>query len=109
MRISDWSSDVCSSDLDFAELRAPADGIISKRLVQHGQVVAAGTELLRLIRDGRLEWRAALPADDLALVEAGATGRQRGVEGKRVSVHVYLRGRRIIHNKKQTLHTTREN
>src|SRR3546814_17679318 len=73
MRISDWSSDVCSSDLDFAELRAPADGIISKRLVQPGQVVAAGTELLRLIRDGRLEWRAELSADDLALVEPGAT------------------------------------
>src|SRR5690606_33378733 len=58
---------------DFAELRAPADGIISKRLVQPGQVVAAGTELLRLIRDGRLEWRAELSADDLALVEPGAT------------------------------------
>lgn len=58
---------------DFAELRAPADGIISARLVQPGQVVAAGTELLRLIRDGRLEWRAELSADDLALVEPGAT------------------------------------
>src|SRR5690606_37736758 len=41
---------------DFAERRAPADGVISKRLVQPGQVVAAGAELLRLIRDGRLEW-----------------------------------------------------
>ena len=58
---------------DFAELRAPADGVISKRLVQPGQVVAAGTELLRLIRDGRLEWRAELPEDDLARVQPGAT------------------------------------
>lgn len=58
---------------DFAELRAPDDGIISKRLVQPGQVVAAGSELLRLIRDGRLEWRAELPEDELALVEPGAT------------------------------------
>src|SRR5690606_14135989 len=58
---------------DFAELRAPADGIISARLVQPGQVVAAGTELLRLIRDGRLEWRAELAEDELALVEPGAT------------------------------------
>lgn len=56
---------------DFAELRAPADGIISKRLVQPGQVVAAGGELLRLIRDGRLEWRAELPEDQLARVEPG--------------------------------------
>ena len=57
---------------DFAELRAPADGIISKRLVQPGQVVAAGTELLRLIRDGRLEWRAELPEAELARIAPGA-------------------------------------
>ncbi|HVI59499.1 MAG TPA: efflux RND transporter periplasmic adaptor subunit [Luteimonas sp.] len=60
---------------DFAQLRAPADGIISKRLVQPGQVVAAGSELLRLIRDGRLEWRAELPEGELALVGPGATVR----------------------------------
>lgn len=58
---------------DFAELRAPADGVISKRLVQPGQVVAAGNELLRLIRDGRLEWRAELPEDQLAGVAVGNT------------------------------------
>lgn len=55
----------------FADLRAPADGIISKRLVQPGQVVSAGMELLRLIRDGRLEWRAELPASQLARVQPG--------------------------------------
>lgn len=56
---------------DFAQLRAPADGVISKRLVQAGQVVAAGNELLRLIRDGRLEWRAELSEEQLAGVAAG--------------------------------------
>lgn len=56
---------------DFATLRAPADGIISARLVQPGQVVAAGSELLRLIRDGALEWRAELPAGDLGKVDPG--------------------------------------
>ncbi|HBK46462.1 MAG TPA: efflux RND transporter periplasmic adaptor subunit, partial [Xanthomonadaceae bacterium] len=56
---------------DFAELRAPADGVISKRLVQPGQVVSAGSELLRLIRDGRLEWRAELPEEQLAEVSVG--------------------------------------
>lgn len=55
----------------FAELRAPADGIVSKRLVQPGQVVAAGGELLRLIRDGRLEWRAELPVAQLSSVKPG--------------------------------------
>lgn len=57
---------------DFARLRAPADGIISRRLVQPGQIVAAGTELLRLIRDGRLEWRAELAEGQLARVGVGA-------------------------------------
>ncbi|RNF83665.1 efflux RND transporter periplasmic adaptor subunit [Montanilutibacter psychrotolerans] len=60
---------------DFASLRAPDDGVISKRLVQPGQVVAAGGELLRLIRQGRLEWRAELADAELALVRPGMTVR----------------------------------
>ncbi|HEV2606380.1 MAG TPA: efflux RND transporter periplasmic adaptor subunit [Xanthomonadaceae bacterium] len=58
---------------DFASLRAPDDGVISRRMVQPGQVVASGTELLRLIRQGRLEWRPELPEADLAKVVVGAT------------------------------------
>jgi len=65
----------------FAELRAPADGIVSKRLVQPGQVVAAGGELLRLIRDGRLEWRAELPVAQLAAVTPGDRISLRGPAG----------------------------
>lgn len=55
----------------FADLRAPDAGIISKRLVQPGQVVAGGSELLRLIRQGRLEWRAELVETALAQVKPG--------------------------------------
>ena len=55
----------------FADLRAPDAGIISKRLVQPGQVVSAGSELLRLIRQGRLEWRAELAEAELARVKPG--------------------------------------
>ena len=55
----------------FADLRAPDAGVISKRLVQPGQVVSAGTELLRLIRQGRLEWRAELAESELARVKPG--------------------------------------
>ncbi len=65
------SRDAARLQRGFARLRAPADGVISKRLVQPGQVVAAGTELLRLIRDGRLEWRAELPENQLAQVAVG--------------------------------------
>ncbi|MFD0724696.1 efflux RND transporter periplasmic adaptor subunit [Lysobacter brunescens] len=65
----------------FAELRAPADGIVSKRLVQPGQVVGAGGELLRLIRDGRLEWRAELPVTQLSSVKPGDRIALRGPGG----------------------------
>ena len=56
---------------DFATLRAPDDGIVSARMVQPGQVVMAGAELLRLIRDGRLEWRPDLPEAELARIAVG--------------------------------------
>jgi HlyD family secretion protein len=39
-------------------LLAPDEGIISARTATVGQVVNPGTELFRLIRKGRLEWRA---------------------------------------------------
>lgn len=68
----------------FADLRAPASGIISKRLVQPGQVVAAGSELMRLIKDGRLEWRAELPAQQLAQVAPGDRIELRTRSGERV-------------------------
>ena len=55
----------------FADLRAPDAGVISKRLVQPGQVVAAGSELLRLIRQSRLEWRAELAEAELGRVKPG--------------------------------------
>ena len=71
----------------FAELRAPASGIVSKRLVQPGQVVGAGQELLRLIKDGRLEWRAELAANQLGAIQPGdvvrlASGDGSAVEGR---------------------------
>ena len=67
---------------DFAQLRAPDAGIISRRLVQPGQVVAAGTQLLALIRQGRLEWRADLPEAELARVVVGARAKVRGPQGE---------------------------
>jgi RND family efflux transporter MFP subunit len=67
--------------LGFATVNAPDDGVVSARSVQPGQVVAAGTELLRLIRQGRLEWRAELAEQDLIRVQPGATVRVVGPGG----------------------------
>lgn len=58
--------------LSYATLRAPDAGVISARMIQPGQIVASGVELLRLIRRGRLEWRAELAEADLVRVKPGA-------------------------------------
>ena len=50
---------------------APDNGIISARSATVGAVLPAGQELFRMIRQGRLEWRAEVPAADLASIKAG--------------------------------------
>lgn len=74
--------------LEFATLRAPDDGVISARSVQPGQVVNAGTELLRMIRQGRLEWRAELTESDLARVREGTVVELTGPQGEQVAGRV---------------------
>jgi len=56
----------------FASLKAPEAGVISSRTVQPGQIVQLGTELLRLIVRGRLEWRAEISEADLVRIKPGA-------------------------------------
>jgi RND family efflux transporter MFP subunit len=53
------------------QVRAPDDGVISARSATVGAVLPAGTELFRLIRQGRLEWRAEVPAPHLASLRPG--------------------------------------
>ena len=50
---------------------APDDGVISSRSATVGAVAQPGTELFRLIRQGRLEWRAEVPSADLVRVQPG--------------------------------------
>lgn len=54
-------------------IRAPVSGRIISRSVTRGQIVQAGTELFRMVRDGRLELDAQVPEADLPLVRAGQT------------------------------------
>lgn len=52
-------------------IAAPDDGVISARAATVGAVVPAGQELFRLIRGGRLEWRAEVTAADLVKLKPG--------------------------------------
>jgi RND family efflux transporter MFP subunit len=55
-----------------AQVRAPDAGIISARQATVGSVVGAGTELFRLIRQGRIEWRAEVTASEIGRIQVGA-------------------------------------
>jgi HlyD family secretion protein len=57
--------------LSMTNVLAPDDGVISARVATVGAVVGAGQELFRMVRQGRLEWRAEVPASDLARVAPG--------------------------------------
>jgi len=54
-----------------ATIRAPVSGLVISRNVTRGQIVSPGTELFRIVRDGRLELDAQVPETELALVRAG--------------------------------------
>lgn len=59
------------TQLSQATIRAPVSGLIISRSVTRGQIVAAGTELFRVVRDGRLELDARVPETELGLIRAG--------------------------------------
>jgi HlyD family secretion protein len=58
-----------------AAVLAPDDGVISARAATVGTLTQPGQELFRLIRGGRLEWRAEVAAADLGRVSPGLTAR----------------------------------
>jgi RND family efflux transporter MFP subunit len=69
---------------------APDDGVISARGATVGAVVPAGQELFRLIRQGRLEWRAEVAAADLARVAPGQTVRVTPAGGSAITGKVRM-------------------
>ncbi len=68
--------------LGHAQVLAPDDGVISTRSATVGAVVGAGQELFRLIRQGRLEWRAELPSADLSRMRPGMSVKVMAASGQ---------------------------
>ncbi len=54
------------------QVRAPDNGVISARGATVGAVVGAGSELFRMIRGGRLEWRAEVTSTEVGNIKPGA-------------------------------------
>ena len=70
--------DTATSDLQTSELRlrytnvtAPDDGVVTSRTVNVGQIAQAGTEMLRVLRQSRVEWRAEVPESQLSQIKPG--------------------------------------
>ena len=57
--------------LKFTNVTAPDDGVITARTVTVGQIAQAGSEMLRLLRNGRIEWRGEAPEARLAEIKPG--------------------------------------
>lgn len=85
------------ANLDAAELRlrytrvlAPDDGVITARSAVVGQVVQAGTEIMRLLRQERVEWRAEVPEADLRTIKAGQAATLQTSDGTTLSGRVRM-------------------
>jgi RND family efflux transporter MFP subunit len=57
--------------LKFTNVTAPDDGVITARTVTVGQIAQAGSEMLRLLRNGRIEWRGEVPESRLGEIKPG--------------------------------------
>ena len=57
--------------LKFTNVTAPDDGVITARTVTVGQIAQAGSEMLRLLRNGRIEWRGEAPEARLSELKPG--------------------------------------
>jgi RND family efflux transporter MFP subunit len=83
--------EVARADVEGAELRlkytrvvAPDDGVISVRNVAVGQIAATGGEMLRMVRQGRVEWRAEIPESRLRDIKIGQAVKLTTADGSRL-------------------------
>lgn len=72
------------------QVRAPDNGVISARSATVGAVVGAGAELFRMIRGGRLEWRAEVTSAELSRVKPGTLATVLAADGSSVQGKVRM-------------------
>lgn len=61
--------------LGKTSIRAVDDGVVTTRSATLGNVVSAGTEMFRLLRQGRVEWNAEMDSQQIAFVHPGQKAR----------------------------------
>ena len=77
---------VQAEDVRLAQSRvvAPDDGVISARTATVGSLTTPNQEMFRLIRGGRLEWRAEVTASELQKLEPGMRATLTTASGTRI-------------------------
>ena len=70
--------------LAYTRVQSPDDGVISSRTATVGAVMQSGSELFRLIRQGKLEWRAELPDSQLQKIRIGQKATLHSAQGDAV-------------------------
>jgi RND family efflux transporter MFP subunit len=76
--------------LKYTQVVAPDSGVISARNATVGSVVGVGTELFRMIRQGRLEWRAEVIAADLSRLKPGTRAVVKAANGSELTGKVRM-------------------
>jgi RND family efflux transporter MFP subunit len=71
--------------LKYTQVVAPDSGIVSARNATVGAVAGPGMELFRMIRQGRLEWRAEVTAAELPRLRPGLKARVRTAGGASIA------------------------
>lgn len=90
--LAEAEADLQNKRIALSQTRIVAvdDGVISSRSALLGNVVNAGTELFRLIRQGRVEWQAEVDAQQLARIRVEQPARVTLPGGKVVDGKVRL-------------------
>ncbi len=74
--------------LKYTKIVAPDAGLVSARSATVGAVAGVGTEMFRMIRQGRLEWRAEVTAAELPRIKPGQKAVVQTAGGKDVQGRV---------------------
>jgi len=82
-RVETARVDVSTSELRarYGTVTAPDSGVITSRTVSVGQIAQAGAEMLRMLRQNRVEWRAEVPEAQLARIKVGQSATLIAVDG----------------------------
>jgi len=86
-RVKAFEARLAAEQLRLSQTRvlAPDHGVVSARIATVGAVVQPGQELFRIIRGGRLEWRAEVHAADLARLKPGLVVRVTPAGGRTIA------------------------